>query len=72
MKAIVDKGLVLTSKVLGNIATKYINFEDNIFGIWFDGEKLHIGNRDNVVIAMVMIWLSTVKSTKELKDFGDF
>ena len=40
----------MTSKELGNIATKYTVFQDIIFGIRFDGEKLHIGNSDNVII----------------------
>ena len=44
------EGLIVTSKGLGALATKYMAFQDNIFGIWFDGEKLHIGNSNNVVI----------------------
>ena len=35
---------------MGTLARKYITFQDNIFGVWFDGERLYIGNERNEVM----------------------
>ena len=50
IRRIVDKGLGVTSKGMGDLAAKYLRFPDRIFGIWRENEKLNIGNEKNKVI----------------------